>query len=148
VGSSRFYSNAGSIEAYLVGSVNDFRSLRIFYDAAGKPLFLMGPNTCGPDGPKGAWASPPIPGTQGGFVGGYLGTDATNKLAWAQLGYNYPEHTAYYVMQDLTVVGQSTTLDCKATTSPPEPADGKTYASGAPALPTPDVSTSLTLLTK
>jgi hypothetical protein len=147
-GSSRFYSNANSIESYQVGSVNDFRALRIFFDDAGSPLFLMGPNTCGPDGPKGAWASPPIGGTINGFVGGWLGVDASNNLSWAQLGNTYPQHTAYYVMANVSTIGASTTLNCKATTSPPEPADGKTYASGAPALPSPDVSTTLTLLTK
>jgi hypothetical protein len=122
--------------------------LRIFFDDANKPLFLMGPNTCGPDGPKGAWASPPIPGTMNGFVGGYLGVDASNNLSWAQLGSTYPEHTAYYVMANPSALGESFTLNCKATSSPPEPADGKTYASGAPAIPSPDVSTALTLLAK
>jgi hypothetical protein len=144
-GSSRFYSNASSIESYKVGSVSNFRALRIFYDVEGNPLFLMSPNTCGPDGPKGAWASPPI----GGTIGGWLGTDASKDLAWAQPATNtYAEYTAYYLMAESSVIGQSTILKCKATSSPPAPADGKTYASGAPAMPSPDDMTTLTLLTK
>jgi hypothetical protein len=144
-GSSRFFSNAGSIESYKIGSVDGFHALRIFYDAADKPLFLMSPNTCGPDGPKGAWASPPI----GATIGGWLGTDANNLLAWAQPKTNtYQEYTAYYVMTDVATLGQGVNLKCKATSTPPPPADGKTYASGAPEMPTSDVDTALTLLTK
>ena len=144
-GGSRFLSNASTIESYKIGSVNGFHTLRIFYDEAGQPLFLMSPNTCGPDGPKGAWASPPI----GATIGGWLGTDANHDLAWAQPATNtYAEYTAYYVMTDPSTIGQTAMLKCKATAAPPPPADGQTYASGAPAMPTPDVTTALTLLVK
>jgi len=144
-GSSRFFSNAGSIESYKTGSVNNFHSLRIFYDGNDRPLFLMSPNTCGPDGPKGAWATPPI----GATIGGWLGKDSNNVIAWAQpRDPSWSEYTAYYVMNDQNVIGSSFALQCKATTSPPPPTDGKTYASGAPAITAPDDQTMFTLLTK
>jgi hypothetical protein len=143
-GSSRFYSNANSIESYKVGSINGFHSLRIFFDAADMPLFLMSPLTCGGSGPLGAWASPPI----GATIGGWLGKDSANNVAWAlPLTNTYETYRAYFVMTDTNTLGSNVTLDCKATATPPPPTDGKTYASGAPAMPTPDVQTPLTLLT-
>ena len=44
--------------------------------------------------------------------------------------------------------GQTTVLNCKLSTSPPVPADGKTYASGAPAMSSPTTSRTLTLIAK
>jgi hypothetical protein len=144
-GSSVYYSNANAVESYKLGSVNDFRALRIFYDQAGLPLYMIAPNTCGIEGPKGAWASPPI----GATIGGWLGKDANRNLAWAlPVTSSYATYSAYFVMAEQTVIGQTTTLKCKATASPPAPADGKTYASGAPAMASPDKSTTLTLVAK
>lgn len=142
-GSSAYYSGASSADGYPVRGVP---TLRIFNDASGNPLYaFIGPEFCGSDGgPKGALASPPAPGG----VGGWLGKDANNVIAFAlaQNG-SYSPYNSYYVMPARTVVGQSTTLSCVATASPPPPADGKTYASGAPAMPTPQTISSLTLLT-
>ena len=144
-GTSAFYSNANAVESYKVGSVNEFTSLRIFYDQAGIPLFAMSPNTCGIEGPKGAWASPPV----GATIGGWLGRDANRTVAWAlPLTSSYATYSAYFLMAEQSTLGQTTTLKCKATTAPPAPADGKTYASGAPAMPSPDKSTTLKLLAK
>ena len=53
-----------------------------------------------------------------------------------------------YVMPDISTIGQTTVLNCKVTASPPPPADGKTYASGAPTLTSPDKSVTLRLLAK
>jgi hypothetical protein len=39
-------------------------------------------------------------------------------------------------------------VKCQATTAPPAPADGKTYASGAPDIETPTTVTQLTLLAR
>jgi len=143
-GTSRFYSNSGSIESYRVGSVNGYHDLRIFLDAMGKPLFLMSPLICGGQGPRGAWASPPI----GATIGGWLGKDTTGTVSWAlPLMNDYATYRAYMEFTDSNTVGDTVTVDCKATASPPPPADNKTYASGAPAMPSPDVSTQLTLLT-
>jgi hypothetical protein len=148
-GSSSFYSNANSIDSYKVGSVNGFQSLRVYYDQSGTPLFLMrtsvSGNMCGVDNdPKAAWASPPL-----NDIGGWLGRDVTGNLGWAVPISTYSAgYGAYFEMVDQTVIGQSTILKCKASGSPPAPADGKTYASGAPAMPTPDGSITLTLLAK
>jgi hypothetical protein len=147
-GSSSFYSNANAIDSYKVGSVNGFQSLRVFYDQAGIPLFAMrtsvSGNMCGVDiGPKGAWASPPV-----GDIGGWLGRDSNKTLGWAVPVATYSAYAAYFVMAEPAAIGQSTVLKCKATSSPPSPVDGKTYSSGAPAMPTPDATVALTLLAK
>jgi hypothetical protein len=143
-GTSTYYSNAPSIESYLVGSVNGFKTLRVFADQSGNPLYLIG-WTCGVDGPKGAWASPPI----GATIGGWLGKDASDVVAWAlPTDATYSTYSAYFVMAEPTAIGQTTVVKCMATASPPAPADGKTYASGAPAMPSPTVSATLTLLAK
>src|SRR5206468_3886187 len=98
-------------------------AVRIFTDALGNPLYVIG-STCGVDGPKGAWASPPI----GAKIGGWLGKDAANNISWAlPVDDTYAIYSAYFVMAERTTIGQSTTLNCKATTSRPPPADGKTY---------------------
>ena len=144
-GTSSFYSNANAIESYRIGSVNEFHALRIFYDEAGRPLYLVSPTTCGIDGPKGAWASPPV----GATMGGWLGKDASRVLGWAlPTTTTYATYSSYFVMAEQAVIGQTTVLKCKATPTPPVPADGKTYASGAPAMPSPDKSTTLTLVAK
>lgn len=147
-GSSAFYSNANSIESYRVGSVNEYRSLRIFYDQSGNPLYLMSLNTCGILGNQnGSWATPPI----GGGVGGWLGRDSNKIIAWAApstAAPPYSGYSVYYVMPELTAIGQTTILKCKETAAPPVPADGKTYASGAPAMPSPDRTWTFTLLAK
>jgi hypothetical protein len=145
-GSSSFYSNANSIESYKVGTVQTgFYAIRIFYDQAGNPLYLFGGNTCGVNGPLAATATPPI----GGNIGGWLGRDASRTLAWAlPTDGSYTSYAAYFVMAEATAIGQSTVLKCKAMPSPPPPADGKTYASGAPAMASPDKTTTLTLLAK
>jgi hypothetical protein len=61
---------------------------------------------------------------------------------------SYSAYAAYFVMAEPSAIGQSTVLKCKATTSPPPPADGRTYSSGAPAMPNPDATVALTLLAK
>ena len=147
-GRSSFYSNANAIDSYKVGSVNAFKSLRIFYDQAGAPLFLMTPVSdtfCGAfDTPKGAWASPPMNG-----IGGWLGRDSNKILAWAVPQTTaYAAYTAYFVMAEPTAIGQQTILRCKSSASPPTPVDGKTYSSGAPAMPSADATAVLTLLAK
>jgi hypothetical protein len=143
-GSSRYYSGAPSAEGYKVQGVP---WLRLFYDQSGKPIYSMiGPNWCGVDGgPKNAWASPPI----GQTVGGWLGKDANNVIAWALATSNdWTVYDAYYVMTEATTVGQTTVLKCKVAAVAPPPADGKTYASGAPTITTPDKSVTLTLIAK
>lgn len=146
-GTSLFYSEKTSIDSYKVMGVNN---LRVFYDAENKPLYLIGSNAfCGSDGGyKAAWASAPVGDPNGAQIGGWLGKDATNVLAWAlPMGTNYSTYNAYFTMQEQTSVGGATTLNCKASTSPPEPTDGKTYASGAPAITGPTTYT-LNLLAK
>jgi len=143
-GSSRYYSGAPSIEGYKVLGVP---SLRLFYDNAGKPLYAMiGPNFCGADGgPKAAWASPPTTSK----TGGWLGKDASNVISFAlAANSNWTVYDAYYVMAEQTTIGGSTTLNCKVTASPPPPADGKTYASGAPVLTAPDKGVVMKLIGK
>jgi hypothetical protein len=144
-GSSRYYSGATTVEGYKVQGVP---SLRVFNDGAGNPMYAMiGPNFCGIDAgsPKGAFASPPI----GETVGGWLGRDANNVLSWAlATTSDWTTYNAYYVMPDISTIGQTTVLNCKVTATPPPPADGKTYASGAPALVGPDKSVTLRLLSK
>ena len=143
-GTSRYFSAATTVEGYKVQGI---ASLRIFYDQAGNPLYTMiGPNFCGVDGgSKGAWASPPI----GAKVGGWLGKDANNVIAWAlPTDSTWSTYAAYYVMAEQTVIGQSTSLKCKVMASPPPPSDGKTYASGAPAMLSPDKTVTLRLLAK
>ncbi len=145
-GSSRHYAAAPTVEGYKVGG-GIASSLRVFYDQAGNPLYsIIGPNFCGVDGgSKGAWASPPT----GATIGGWLGKDANNVLAWALPTTSaWTTYNAYYVMAEPTAVGQTTVLECKVTTTPPPPADGKTYASGAPAMLSPDKSVTLRLLAK
>lgn len=148
-GSSSFYSNANQIDSYKVGSVNGFQSLRLFYNQAGAPLFLMrtsvSGNMCGVDSAaKAAWASPPL-----NDIGGWLGRDSNKILAWSvPLAASYATYGAYFEMAEQTVIGQSTVLKCIASGSPPAPADGKTYASGAPPMPSPNATVTLTLLAK
>lgn len=140
-GTSSFYSGATTVEAIKVQGVPQ---LRIFADQSGKPLYVIGP-TCGVDGPKGAWASPPI----GSTIGGWLGKDANGTIAWAlPTDASFATYSAYFTMAARTVVGQTTTLNCKATSSPPAPADGKTYAAGAPAMSGVTTSWTLRLLAK
>jgi hypothetical protein len=143
-GSSLYFSGADSIDGYPVKGVP---SLRVFTDAAGNPLYAMiGPQFCGPDGgPKGAHASPPI----GAHIGGWLGKDSANVIAFALAGdSNWNTYAAYYTMQAQTTLGQNAYLNCKATTSPPPPADGKTYASGAPEMLNPDSVSTMKLIAK
>lgn len=148
-GSSHYYSNAPSTGTYRIGSVNQFHEFRIFYDQAGNPLYLTSP-TCVASGSEsaqrgGAWASPPGPGG----MGGWLGRDANRVLAWASTtGGSSTSYIAYFVMPEQTVIGQTTVMRCMKTASPPPPADGKTYASGAPAMPTPYSTSTMTLQAK
>jgi hypothetical protein len=139
-GSSMYYSSASTIES--VKSQGTY--VRVFTDQGGNPLYLIG-TTCGVDGPKGAWATPPI----GATIGGWLGKDAGNVIAWAlPTDATYAAYSAYFVMPARTLVGQTTTWSCKATASPPPPVDAKTYSSGAPAMSSPTTSATLTLLAK
>jgi hypothetical protein len=141
-GASHFYSTATTLGAYKIGGGG--QALRIFTDAAGNPLFLMSPH-CGIDGPKGAWASPPI----GATVGGWLGKDSNGVIAWAlPADTTYTTYASYLTMEAKTDLGQTTTLNCKASASPPPPADGLTYASGAPTITSPDMTANLTLIAK
>jgi hypothetical protein len=144
-GTSRYYSAAAGIDGYKVQGI---ATLRVFFDNADKPLFVMiGPNFCGADGgSKAAWASPPA---ENSMIGGWLGKDATNTIAFAlPATQQFTSYVAYYVMADQSTIGQSTTLHCKVTSSPPPPADGNTYASGAPALTGPDKSVALKLIAR
>jgi len=143
-GTSRYFSGAPNAEAYKVQGVP---SLRVFYDQSGNPVFSMiGPNFCGPDGgSKAAWSTSPRDKT----VGGWLGKDATGTIAWAlPSNSDWTIYGAYYIMADQSTIGATTILKCKVTPSPPPPADGKTYASGSPALTSPDKSVTLTLIAK
>ena len=140
-GTSSYYSGASSIEALFVRGTP---YLRIFSDQSGRPLYVIS-TTCGVDGPKGAWASPPI----GATIGGWLGKDANNVIAWAlPTTSTYSAYSAYFTMAERTVLGQTTVLNCKATASPPPPADAKTYSSGAPAMTAPTTALTLKLLAK
>lgn len=143
-GSSWYYSGAATTEGYQVQGVP---SLRVFRDQAGKPLYTMiGPNFCGPDGgPKAAWATAPTSRK----TGGWLGEDASGVLAFAlAASSDWTSYSSYYRMNGVSTIGQTTTLLCKATNAPPAPADGKTYASGAPAMTAPTSSVQLRLLSK
>ncbi len=143
-GSSWYYSGASNTEGYRVQGVP---SLRVFRDQAGKPLYtIIGPNFCGADGgPKTAWATAPTQNR----TGGWLGQDASGVLAFALAASNaWTIYTAYYRMTSVSTVGQTTTLLCQATATPPPPADGRTYASGAPAMVSPTTSVQLRLLSK
>lgn len=138
-GKSLFLSQATTIESVKVAGQ---KSVRIFYDESGQPLYLIG-YTCGVDGPKGAWASPPI----GATIGGWLGKDSANTIAWAlPTDTSYQTYSAYFSMAEQTVLGGTTTLYCKASASPPVPSDSRTYASGAPTIESPTTSTVLNLL--
>jgi hypothetical protein len=140
-GRSMYYSGATTIEGIVVQGAP---YLRMFTDATGKPLFVIS-TTCGVDGPKGAWASPPI----GATIGGWLGRDATGTIAWAlPTTSSYSVYSAYFVMAERATLGQTTVLNCKTSASPPAPTDGKTYASGAPAMSGPTTSRTLTLIAK
>jgi hypothetical protein len=143
-GSSWYYSGAANTEGYLVQGVP---SLRVFRDQAGKPLYVMiGPNFCGADGgPKNAWATAPTQNK----TGGWLGEDAGGVLAFALATSSaWTSYASYYRMTDVSTVGQTTTLLCQATATPPPPVDGKTYASGAPAMAAPTSSVQVRLLSK
>lgn len=142
---SRLFTGASTVEGYKVQGVP---SLRVFYDNGGQPRYAMiGPNFCGADGGmKAAWASPPA---ENNMIGGWLGKDANNNIAFALSGSStYATYAAYYVMADQTTIGQTTVLNCKVSSSPPAPADGKTYASGAPTISAPDKSVTLRLIAK
>src|SRR5439155_24944820 len=122
-------------------------TLPVFSDQAGNPLYSMiGPNFCGVDGgSKGAWATSP----NGTKVGGWLGKDANNVISWVlPTDSSWSVYNAYYVMAEQTVIGQTTSLKCRVTSAPPPPADGKTYASGAPVMATSDKTVTLRLLAK
>lgn len=140
-GRSTYYANQTTIESIVVREV---RAIRVFTDLAGVPLYVIG-TTCGVDGPKGAWATPPV----GATIGGWLGRDAAKVIAWAlPTDTSYTRYSAYLLVPERTVIGQTTVLNCMATSSPPPPSDGKTYASGAPAMPNPTASYALRLLAK
>lgn len=100
-GTSLYYSDKTSINSYVVSGA---KTHRIFYDADNKPLYLIGSTFCAPDsGPKGAWASPPI----GATVGGYLGKDSSNMLAWAlPTTSDYIAYAGYFKMQEQLTVGE------------------------------------------
>jgi hypothetical protein len=145
-GTSRFYSNSGQLESYKIGTVQSgYHELRIFFDAMGEPLYLMSPLMCGGQGPRGVWASPPI----GATIGGWLGKDGSGNISWAlPVANDYAMYRAYMTFADTDTVGNTVSVKCEASASPPPPADNKTYASGAPAMPSPDVTTQMTLITK
>ena len=144
-GSSHFLSNAAQIESYRVGSVNEFHSMRVFYDGENHPLFMMSPVTCGVGAGQGVWATGTL---SPGNVGGRLGTDTSGVTGWAQVAPGGASYDAYYVMTEPTAIGQSTSVKCEATTTPPAPSDGETYASGAPDIAAPSTVTQLMLLAK
>jgi hypothetical protein len=144
-GTSRLFTGATSIDGYKVQGVP---WLRVFYDNAGQPRYAMiGPNFCGADGgSKAAWATAPA---ENDMIGGWLGKDAAGNVSFAlPSGGTFTTYAAYYVMADVSTIGSTTTLNCKVTSSPPLPADGKTYASGAPTLSAPDKSVVLRLIAK
>ncbi len=141
LGTSQIYTTATTIDSVKTSGVYQ---LRLFTDSSNNPLYIFGSSFCGSDdGPKGAWASPPI----GAKIGGWLGK-ASSTLAWAlPTSTDYTTYNAYFTMAEATNIGDGTTLNCKAATSPPAPTDGKTYASGAPTMDSP-TAYSLTLRAK
>jgi hypothetical protein len=140
-GKSLYFSEDTTIESVKIGK----NSVRVFEDAAGNPLFLFGFTCAVGNLPVNAWATPPI----GQTIGGWLGKDAAHVISWAlPTDTTWGTYSTYFTMAEQTAIGGTTTVNCKATTSPPPPADGQTYASGAPAMSSPTTSTVVTLLGK
>lgn len=89
-------------------------------------------------------------GTQWGTAG-MLGLDANLTLAWASpAGFSQSTgavtgYTGIYSMPAISILGNTTTLQYKCTSTVPQPESGTNYSSGAPVF-TPDGTLSLTLL--
>lgn len=100
--------------------------------------------------PSEAWnISPAVAPDSGGGMkaGGYLGLDASGNLAWAlPTDFTWTSYRAVFVMRRGGTVGSSVNLSCAFQSTVPVPADGNSYASGAPSISAPSTTLSIKLV--
>ena len=146
-GRIEFYSLSGTAANVLGGGPTDtdFRSIRLFYDAADNPMYIW---FVGGAFPSGAWPADPAtsPQFEGTSAGGYLGKDSNGNVCWAiPEDYTWDTYLKVCRFQPAANVGQTTTVECDNTSTAPAPISGSTYASGCPAI-TVDESFTTTLV--
>jgi hypothetical protein len=154
-GKAAFYSNIGTAMSYRCWSGDrspqNGLSYLVLYADETTPVSItwqdMSLCSAGQNAPVVAFNG------NGTFWGTYgmLGLDANKTLAWAsassQSG-DSPHISGYsgvYKMQELSALGQTTTMSYHCTSSVPQPVSGRNYSSGAPDF-TPDGTVNLTLL--
>jgi|GEM_PF-3500156 len=97
-----------------------------------------------------AWNISPDVAPDGGSgmkAGGYLGLDATNHLAWAlSTDFTWLDYRGLFMMKRAAAIGNAVDLTCEFASTVPAPADGNTYASGAPSISIRTTSLSLKLV--
>lgn len=146
VADAAYYTQLGSTESYnySAGPTNN-DTLRIYYAGVDQPAAtIVSPGIFGTSETGYAYATDPTGGT-GSRAGGWLGQDSNGTICWAAAtNFEWTAYTAIYQIDPVAVLGSSTTLFRDATTSPPPPASGETYASGCPAI-TPDNQSDLML---
>jgi hypothetical protein len=140
-----YYVNAdlGTAHSYLPGPGTHPLAISVLYASPTTPAFL-GITTgslpgCGP--------------LQLGFLfagkgHGYLGLDASGVLGWADFSDAAATmYSAVMRMPQASALGATTTFACLDTTTDPMP-PGDSFASGAPAIPTPTRTDAMTLVAR
>lgn len=147
-GYSEFYSSENTAGNAAIGNET---YMRVFYDANNKPImlassgFISGCHTG--NTPSFAYAASPNQYT-GVKLGGFLGLDNTDLIAWALPQDNtWSSYAAIYTLERKSTIGSSALLKCKSQTTAPDPISGYTYSSGAPTF-TADTQKTLFLVTK
>jgi hypothetical protein len=150
---SEFYTTVNTAENVSMGTSTSETYVRINYlsaNEAGHVWTGYVPNCMFGNFPSEAWNISPAVAPDGGNgmkAGGYFGLDASNNLAWAlPVDFTWTGYRALFVMQRAAVAGSSVNLACKFQSTVPAPADGNTYASGAPSISNPTTNVSLKLV--
>ncbi len=150
---SEFYTTANTAENVSMGNSTSETYVRLNYlsaTEAGHVWTGYVQDCMFGNFPSEAWNISPAVAPDGGGgmkAGGYLGLDASNKLAWAlPVDFTWTGYRALFVMPRAATAGSSVNLGCKFQSTVPAPTDGNTYASGAPSISNPTTNVSLKLV--
>ncbi|HEY4244908.1 MAG TPA: hypothetical protein VGM88_34070 [Kofleriaceae bacterium] len=142
-GSVSFYSATGTAGSVNGGAVtgDDTGSMRFYSPTAGgQPgfAFLV---TAGPG------EAYPLDASMSG-IGGYLARDPSGTICWANAAsdMSWAHYSQYCTLPEADSLGALTTLSCKHADPAPTPTSGDTYASGCPAMTSPDFTEQLMLV--
>ena len=150
---SEFYTTSNTAENASMGTATSETYVRLNYlsaNEAGHVWTGYVQNCMFGNFPSEAWSISPSVAPDNGTgmkAGGYLGIDTANNLAWAlPTDFTWSSYRALFVMKRGVSIGSSVNLTCKFQSTVPAPADGNTYASGAPSISNPSTSLSLKLV--